>query len=832
MASIRIRIDGTDVRADDGNSLLQAAYEADCYIPSLCFQADLPASPGSTPNFAEIHRGQDVRVACADSQEYGGCGLCLVEVSGESELVHACETALFGGMIVETQSEAVQQARQRNLKKMLADHPHACILCPVREGCDRRTCSMDVPLEERCCDIFNHCQIRFVSEHIGIAPDTPKYTFNSRPIVEDEPLLDFDWNLCIGCTRCVRVCRDVRGIEALGFVIDADGQLKVGTKAPTLDESGCIFCGACLVACPSGAIMDKAGDKARDRERPVPCTEACPAGIDIPRYLRFIAEGKYSQALAVIREKVTFPGVLGYVCHHPCEHVCRREELNEPISICRLKRFAFEQGDNSWKELAQIKAETGKRVAVVGSGPAGLSAAYYLRKQGHEVSVFESLPEAGGMLRYGMPPFRLSREVLDQEIGEIVAAGVKILTDQRIASLDGLLHERFDAVFLAIGAHQEYLLRIPGEEFALSGISFLREVNLGKPVEIGDRVVVIGGGNVAADVARTALRLGSRQVKILYRRTRELMPAISYEIEHALQEGAALQELIMPLRLERNSDHLELTCGRTELGERNSKPTLVANSEFEIDCDMVITAIGQVPRVGSDFGVILSADASIQIEEATLMTNREGVFAGGDAISGAASVIEAIALGRRGAQQIDLYLGGDGCIDETLIEERPEPRSIAVAGFLNQQRSEPGSLAVQQRLSGIDVVVEGGYGEQQARFEASRCLRCDIRTSLACIPMPPASKTPIQMLTAELVDAVPSVEGVYRLYDADQNVLAIKGVPDIRVALKEQLNSDAISFDFQEESMYTQRESELLQQHLQQHGKLPGAELDELDDLF
>jgi len=835
MKKARLTLDGREIEAKAGATILEAARSADVYIPALCSHPDLPSAPGSLPNATAVYRGKQ-RFENANGGRYEGCGLCLVEIEGQPEPVWSCNTPVAEGLAVRTDSEALRKARQESLKVILADHPHACVLCPLREGCDLKNCSMGVPPEERCCDIFNHCEIRFVSEYVGIPPDTPKYVHKGRPIIKDEPLFTFDWNLCIGCTRCVRVCRDVRGIEALGFVTDEDGQIRVGTKGPTLAESGCIFCGACVVVCPSGAIMDKEGKKAQDALGFVPCVDACPAGIDIPRYVRFIAEGKYREALATVREKVPFPGVLGYVCYHPCERACRRDAINEPVSICRLKRFAFERGeDGSWKRFAKQKPDTGKRIAVVGSGPAGLTAAYYLSKQGHAVTVFEALPQPGGMLRYGIPPFRLPREVLDREIREIEAVGVSIRTGCKVESIEKLFEQGYDAVFLAIGAHRERRLNIPGEELAIPGVEFLRKANSGQPIPIGRRVAVIGGGNVATDVARTALRLGAEEVSILYRRTRAEMPAYPEEIERALEEGVKLQELVVPVKLERINDHMKLTCAHTELvqeGEGRPKPVLVQNSEFELEFDAVITAIGQEPEVPPRFEIPLGDGSVIRVDKETLQTDRPGVFAGGDAVTGPASVIEAIALGRRAAQAIDRFLGGDGDIEERLVPEEPRPQSQTLEEFLKRPRAEPICLALEQRLLGLDQVVDQGFSEEQARYESLRCLRCDIRIKLRRVPLPPRREM-LKPLTPEAVARVPEVEGVYRLYDESREIVAIKGVPNLQEGLREALsNPSGKFFDYEEDPMYTQRESELLQQYLQQHGKLPGAGMDELEDLF
>ncbi|GAF97714.1 unnamed protein product, partial [marine sediment metagenome] len=263
-----------------------------------------------------------------------------------------------------------------------------------------------------------------------------------------------------------------------------------------------------------------------------PCQNACPAEIDIPRYLRLIGEGKPAEAVAVIREKVPFPAVLGYVCVHYCEAKCRRGQLEEAIAIKELKRFAADRDDGLWQQNAKVLAETGKRVAIVGSGPAGLTVAYYLAKQGHRVTVFEALPVTGGMMRVGIPRYRLPAEVLDSEIKAIESFGVEIRVNTAVESPDELFGQGYDAVFMGTGAHHGTNMGIEGEtnDGVLDGVDFLREINLGRKVKLGDKVLVIGGGNVAIDAARNAVREGAKEVTILYRRTRAEMPAGAEEI--------------------------------------------------------------------------------------------------------------------------------------------------------------------------------------------------------------------------------------------------------------------------------------------------------------
>ena len=461
-----------------------------------------------------------------------------------------------------------------------------------------------------------------------------------------------------------------------------------------------------------------------------PCSHICPAGIDVPRYIRFISEGKYDQALAVIREKIPFPSICGHVCPHPCETKCRRGQVDEAIAIRALKRFAAEKGNGLWKAKAKMAAATGKRVAIIGSGPAGLTAAYYLAKRGHAVNVFETLPEPGGMMRYGIPEYRLPREVLAEEIGEIKSVGVDIRTNTRISSVDELFEHGYHAIFLAIGAHQGAKLRIEGEDSpeVMEGVSFLREINMGNKVRVGDRIAVIGGGNVAIDASRSALRLGAKEVTIIYRRTRDEMPASREEIEEALLEGVKIEFLAAPIRIASRNGTVELTCIRMELGAVDEsgrrRPVPIEGNEFSLPFDTVIAAIGQVPEAPEKFGLPLERGNTIQVDDDTLATTKEGVFAGGDAVTGPATVIEAIAAGRQAAVSIDKYLGGSGIIDEALAP----PEEIGTLTELEEgekHRISIPTLTLSKRLCSF-AEVELGLGEEMAIEEAKRCLRCDL----------------------------------------------------------------------------------------------------------
>jgi NADPH-dependent glutamate synthase beta subunit-like oxidoreductase len=373
---------------------------------------------------------------------------------------------------------------------------------------------------------------------------------------------------------------------------------------------------------------------------------------------------------------------------------------------------------------------------VIGSGPAGLTAAYYLAKLGgHAVTVFEALAQPGGMLRYGIPRYRLPEEVLQRDIDIVVGAGVTIETNSEIRSLPALRDRGFEAIFISSGAHSSYPLGVEGEDSAgiIDCIQFLRDVASGKEVRVGEQVAVVGGGNSAIDAARTALRTGGKDVTILYRRDRDEMPADDHEIADALAEGVRLETLTLPVKVERDAEGLQVTCLRVRLGAIDAtgrrRPEPIEGSEFTVRYDTVLSAVGQHPSVPADWGLQVGSGERITVEPGNLQTSVEGVFAGGDAVLGPASVIEAIGHGRSAAQAIDRYLGGSGNIDEHLapaeiLSELPPLPAETGERF----RPEMPASDVMVRIRSFSEV-ELGYSRQDAIEEASRCLRCDLRES-------------------------------------------------------------------------------------------------------
>jgi len=515
---------------------------------------------------------------------------------------------------------------------------------------------------------------------------------------------------------------------------------------------------SCVEVFPTEAPVDREARYYRDVPDPdayeVPCRDACPAHVDVPLYVYLIAQGKYSEALAVVREKVPFPGVLGRICTHPCEQACHRGELNkmsngelnkgEPVCIQFLKRAAADNDSGIWKQNSKVLPATGKKVAVVGSGPAGLTAAFYLAKKGHSVTVFEALSKAGGMMRAGIPSYRLPEDILDSEIKEIEDIGVEIKTDTTIKKLDEIFSSGYTAAYIATGAWLSQKLGVPGEDAkeVIYGLDFLRKVNMGQKVDLGEKVVVIGGGSVAIDAARSALRLGAKEVNLVCLECRiptskDRMLAQDLEIEQAEEEGVTIHPCLGVKRfLTKNGEITGLettTCVSVLSEDGNFDPKFEEGPSPVMEADSVIIAIGQsVDKSMVPGGLDSQSTGIISIDPVTLQTSDKRVFAGGDVVTGTASVIQAIAQGRDAAASIDKCLGGDGNIEETLVTvEKSDTWFVGLdEDFPKWPKANVPCMDNKERKSSF-TEVELGYDKDEALEQAKRCLRCNLKPLVA-----------------------------------------------------------------------------------------------------
>ena len=474
-----------------------------------------------------------------------------------------------------------------------------------------------------------------------------------------------------------------------------------------------------------------------------PCHHTCPIGTEACSYVALIAQGNFKEALEVNRWVNPLPSICGRVCHHPCETRCRAGEVGEPIAIRHLKRFVSDyERTNGGRPAVKPVSKKYEKVAIVGSGPAGLMAGWELTKRGYDVTIFEAEKVPGGMLSWGIPEYRLPKDILNSEIEAIKQLGVEIKTNTRIGkdlTINDLFSKGYKSVFIAAGAPLNLKLGIPGEdaEGVIDPIEFLKKYNLEKKAEIGKKLAVVGGGNTAIDAARTAWRLGA-DVTILYRRTRPEMPANKEEVDEALKEGIKIEFLTLPIECQAKNGRLsKIKCTRMELGDFDKsgrrRPVPVAGSEFELEIDTLIPAIGQEPDLSFLDGktkVNISKWKTLEIDPETMATNIPGIFAGGDVVSGPATVLEAMHAGKIAAESIHRYLRGESPQreykpTEPKLEVPPVELSAEEAEGL--ERPEMPVLSIQERISGFREV-ELGFSKEQAMKEARRCLRCDLES--------------------------------------------------------------------------------------------------------
>ncbi|MBS7640450.1 MAG: FAD-dependent oxidoreductase [Candidatus Bathyarchaeia archaeon] len=461
---------------------------------------------------------------------------------------------------------------------------------------------------------------------------------------------------------------------------------------------------------------------------PEPCVYGCPNDTNIPLIMKKVKVGNIEEAAEVLLDVNPIPFVTGRVCPHRCEEQCSRNILDEPLAIRAIERFLGDYIlENADKMMKPPETSVGKKVAIIGAGPAGLTAAYYLRKLGYEVTIFEREGSAGGVLRYGIPPFRLPKDIVEK-IGEIFRDRLGInfkfnTTVGRDTSLKEIM-TNFDAVFLAIGAWKEIMMRIPGEELIENGLDFLKKVNTSSLEKIGKKVVVIGGGNVAIDVARVLLRLGAEPT-IIYRRTEREMPALKEGVRAAVEEGVKFEFLTQPIRAERKDGKIILTCIKMRLGPPDETgrpaPIPVEGSEFELECDAIIKAVGEVPDLTFIPPEFLDEKGKLKCDETGYVGGN--LFAGGDVVTGPATVIEAIAAGRRAAASIDKFLTSRGDPEKKpSVEVRLE--RVDVSSLKKMARISIPELLPTDRIKSLEVEDILGISFEEATKEAQRCLNC------------------------------------------------------------------------------------------------------------
>jgi len=571
-----------------------------------------------------------------------------------------------------------------------------------------------------------------------------------------------DCAMCILAPKMIE-CANHENIELLTYS-ELDGltgeagnfAAKIVRKARFIDEEKCVGCGDCIEGCPI-TVPDEfnagLGDRkavykyfpqavpstfAIDRRGTAPCKATCPAHISVQGYVALVAQDRFQEALKLIKEENPLPAICGRVCHHPCESVCTRGQVDEPVAIDFIKRFVADLDLNSkTRYLPPVKEKREEKVAIVGSGPAGLCCAYYLAIEGYQVTIYEKLPVTGGMLSVGIPEYRLPKDIINAEVRVIQDMGVEIRTGVDIGkdiTLKQLRKQGYRAIFLGIGAQECKDLGIEGEDLegVYPGVSFLREVNLGKKVSLGNRIAVVGGGNVAMDAVRTALRLGSKEPFIIYRRSLEEMPANEEEIEESREEGIRIHTLTNPTRIIGEKGRVKaIECIKMKLGDPDEsgrrRPLPVEGSEFIIEVDGVIPAIGQESDwacLGPECTCTLSSWGTMNVDPLTLQTDDPDIFAGGDAVTGPRTVIEAIEAGKQAAISIDRFIRGED-LSEGREKQWETTGEVPTEGYDPIPRTPMPRLAPGKRMDNFQEV-QLGFSEDQAVAEARRCISCGI----------------------------------------------------------------------------------------------------------
>ena len=587
------------------------------------------------------------------------------------------------------QAQAIVEQLYRNMERRIAASPPG--LCPVDMAlnflnlCRAQTCGKCVP-----------CRI-------GLAQLSSMLT----QVLDGEPEIGI-------LSRIESTAQAITETADCAIGIDAANLVLMGLKGFRDDYEEHILHHRCL-----GSLKN-----------PVPCVALCPAGVDIPGYIALVNAGRCDDAVQLIRKDNPFPTACAYICEHPCEARCRRNMVDDPLNIRGLKRYAVDHmGDVPQPSCAP---STGKTVAVVGGGPGGLSAAYYLSLMGHKVTVFEKQKLLGGMLRYGIPSYRFPREKLDAEIASILSLGIEVHTEVDVGTEPSLddLRRQFDCLYLSVGAHTDKKTGIPGDDShgVVSAVEMLRHIGDGElPNFTGMNVVVIGGGNVAMDVTRSAIRLGAKKVSCVYRRRQADMTALPEEIEGAIAEGAEVLTLEAPLRIESSEEgHVVALWTQPQIiGEVDfmgrPRPNTAAVEPKRISADIVIVAIGQgIETHGFEqSGVKVQRGGTALADSSTQLPEVEGVFAGGDCVTGPATVIRAIAAGKAAAANIDEYLGFNHESGTDVQIPTPDLSDLRPRGRINTSERDA------SERKGDFQCIECGFTDEEAQKESSRCLRCD-----------------------------------------------------------------------------------------------------------